>query len=188
MHGTKIKRKLVSKAEKIRAYLRYLRDKSYYFCEFEYKMAKKKANNKIINPIDKDKITETPHSLPYAHNIGSAVIRPVDKKGVIGSSLAAVEEQAEMQLNEIREQLELLLKQAKNIKERVAFSQQVYEADINFVPVIGEVYHMYEKTDGSYIISLVAPWEWRKIPFKSFTGSIKLLADRTWYPVNNSRK
>jgi len=140
------------------------------------------------NPIDKDKVTETPHTLRYPHTIGSAIITPVDKKGVKGSSLATVEEQAEMQLNEIREQLELLLKQAKNIKERVSFSQQVYEADINFVPVIGEVYHMYEKQDGAYIISLVAPWEWRKIPYVRFVGSIKLLADRTWYPVSKVKR
>ncbi len=151
-------------------------------------MVKKKSSSKNDNPIDKDKITETPHTLPYAHTVGSAVIRPIDKKGIIGSSLATVEEQAEMQLNEIREQLELLLKQAKNIKERVAFSQQVYEADINFVPVVGEIYHMYEKQDGFYIISMVAPYEWKNIPYKSFVGSIKLLADRTWYPVGGKKK
>jgi len=146
----------------------------------------KKKNPTITrNPIDKDKVAENPNTLPYAHTIGGAVIRPIDKKGIVGSSLAAVEEQAEMQLNQVREQLELLLKRAKHIKERVTFSQQVYEADINFVPVVGETYHMYEKSDSSYILSLVAPWEWKKIPFKNFVGSVKLLADRTWYPVNN---
>lgn len=150
-------------------------------------MAKKKDTKLIHNPIDKDKITENPHTLPYAHTVGGAVIRPIDKKGMVGSSLAAVEEQAEMQLNQVREQIELLLKRAYEIKERVAFSQRVYEADINFVPVVGSVYHMYEKNDGSYILSLVAPWEWRKIPFKAYTGSVKLLADRTWYPVNDKK-
>lgn len=151
-------------------------------------MPKKKNSTIRHNPIDKDKVTENPHTLPYAHTVGSAVIKPVDKKGMVGSSLAAVEEQAEMQLNQVREQLETLLKRAKEIKDRVAFSQQVYEADINFVPVVGETYHMYEKFDGNYIMSLVAPWEWKKIPYKSFTGSVQLLADRTWYPVNGKRK
>lgn len=151
-------------------------------------MAKKRTSFKIQNPIGRDKTTAAPHALPYPHTIGSAVISPIDKKGVIGSSLATVEEQAEMQLNEIREQLELLLKQAKHIKERVAFSQQVYEADIHFVPVVGQTYHMYEKHDGSFLISMIAPWEWKKIPYKSFTGSIRLLADRTWLPVNNKKK
>ena len=150
-------------------------------------MAKKKSGKILRNPIDVDKVAMNPHSLPYAHTVGSAVIKPIDKKGMVGSSLAAVEEQAEMQLNQVREQLEMLLKRAKNIKERVAFSQQVYDADINFVPVVGEVYHMYEKKDGSYLISLVAPWEWRKIPYKAFTGSVKLLADRTWYPVQDKK-
>ena len=152
------------------------------------RVAKKAGIKKSHNPIDKDKVTNNPHTLPYPHTIGSAVIAPIDKKGMIGSSLAAVEEQAEMQLNQIREQLELLLRQARHIKERVTFSQRIYEADINFVPVVGETYHMYEKNDGSHIISMVAPWEWgRSLPFKEFTGSIKLLADRTWYPVQGRK-
>ena len=37
-------------------------------------------DEKMKNPIDEDKITDIPHLLPYAHSIGSAIIKPVDKK------------------------------------------------------------------------------------------------------------
>ncbi len=148
-------------------------------------MAKKNPAKKVVNPIDKDKVAVNPHTLPYPHTVGSAVIAPIDKKGLKGTSLATMEEQAEMQLNQIREQLELLLKQAKNIKERVAFSQQVYEADLNFVPVVGETYYLYERKDNTHVISMIGPWEWRgNMPYKKFLGAVKLLADRTWYPAN----
>ncbi|GIV33811.1 MAG: hypothetical protein KatS3mg031_1346 [Chitinophagales bacterium] len=148
------------------------------------KTSGKKKKKEFRNPIDKDKVAVNPHTLPYPHTIGSSVIAPIDKKGLKGSSLATVEEQAEMQLNQIRQQVELLIRQANHIKEKVAFAQRVYEADINFIPVPGEIYYMYERNEGGYVISMVAPWEWKKkIPFKAFVGAVKLMADRTWYPV-----
>ncbi len=153
------------------------------------KPSKKKKSEEFKNPIDKDKVALNPHTMPYPHTVGSSVIAPIDKKGLKGSSLATVEEQAEMQLNQIREQVELLLRQANRIKEKVAFSQRVYEADINFVPVPGEIYHMYERADSSFVISMIGPWEWgKKIPYKSYTGSVKLMADRTWYPISEKEK
>ena len=31
------------------------------------------------NPIDKDKVAENPHLLPYSHTVGGVVIRPMDR-------------------------------------------------------------------------------------------------------------
>jgi hypothetical protein len=44
------------------------------------------------------------------------------------------------------------------------------------------VYHVYEKTDGSHVLSLVAPSEWGggSGPFAGFIATVKLLADHTW--------
>ena len=39
----------------------------------------KKKKQRTINPIDKDKIADAPHLLPYAHSVGSAIIKPIDK-------------------------------------------------------------------------------------------------------------
>ena len=36
-------------------------------------------SDKKINPIDKDKIAKDPHLLPYAHTVGGAIIKPIDK-------------------------------------------------------------------------------------------------------------
>ena len=51
------------------------------------------SNKEFINPIDKDKITENPHSLEYAHHAGSALIKPEDQGKIKGRALSAMEHQ-----------------------------------------------------------------------------------------------
>lgn len=138
----------------------------------------------FINPIDKDKITENPGLLPYAHTVGGAVIKPT-KEGVIKSkALAAMEEQTDMQLDQIRKQIDLLALQAQEIVKRKELSYQIYQAKMSFHPLIGHVYYLYEKEDETYLLSMIAPDEWKKqIPFKAFISKVKLLADHTWQQV-----
>lgn len=119
--------------------------------------------------------------LPYASGVGSAVIRPT-KEGVIRhQALTAMDEQTDMQLNQIREQIELLARQAQQIVRRKELSMKFYEAKLNFKPVIGHVYHLYQNHDNSFLLSMVGPKEWGGAgPFKDFIASAKLLADHTW--------
>ncbi len=135
----------------------------------------------FINPIDKDKIAENPGLLPYAHTVGSVAIKPLDKGRIKGNAMAAMVEQTNMDLNQIREQIELLARQAKAIQDRVEVSKLIYDADTNFEPIIGKIYHLYERKNGSRVLSMVAPQEWgRRLPFKHYRATVKLLADHTW--------
>ena len=121
--------------------------------------------------------------LPYASSVGSVAIRPT-KEGVIKhKALTAMEEQTNMQLDQIRQQIELLARQAQEIRKRKELSMMIYEAKLNFKPQIGQVYHLYEKNDGTHILSLVAPSEWGSGPFKQFISSVQLLADHTWKEI-----
>ncbi len=139
-----------------------------------------KEDKEFINPIDKDKITETPSLLPYAHNVGSAVIKPIDKGRTKGLAVAAMHEQSNMQLDQIRKQVELLMEQAQSIHDRVEISEAIYLADMNFEPLIGRFYHLYERKNGERVLSMIAPDEWgRSQPFQ-FIATVKLLSDRTW--------
>lgn len=123
--------------------------------------------------------------LPYASSIGGVVIRPT-KEGVIRhQALQAMEEQTNMQLDQIKEQIELLARQAQEIVKRKELSLMIYDAKLNFRPVIGHVYHLYQKQDDTYILSMVSPKEWGGTgPFKAFISSAKLLADHTWTEVS----
>lgn len=133
-----------------------------------------------VNPIDPDKITETPHILPYAHTVGGVEIKPIDKGRVKGRAVSSMYEQTDMQLDQIRKQIELLADQARKIQSRVQVSEKIYQANINFEPLVGFTYHLYRKSDGTYVLSMVAPGEWGTHPPYDFVATVKLLADHTW--------
>lgn len=133
------------------------------------------------NPIDKDKTTDSPGTLPYAHHVGSVSIKPADKGRIKGRALAAMYEQTETQLDQIKEQMKLLVDQADKLKERVEVSERIYQADMGFEPVVGKTYYLYERANGRYVVSLVGPDQWgRTSPFRAFLGGVRLLADHTW--------
>lgn len=119
--------------------------------------------------------------LPYASSVSGAVIKPTEEGMIKHKALTAMEEQTNMQLDQIRKQIELLAVQAHAIQKRKELSLMIYEATLKFKPNIGQVYHLYEKHNGEYMLSLVSPDEWGGAgPFKEFISSVKLLADHTW--------
>ncbi len=135
----------------------------------------------FTNPIDKDKTTETPATLPYAHHVGSAIIKPEDKGRIKGRAMAAMVEQTNAQMQQIYEQMQLLAAQAKKLEQRVLVSEKIYNAEINFEPVIGHTYYLYRRKNGKQVLSMVAPENWGKtLPFEAFEAKVKLLADHTW--------
>jgi hypothetical protein len=122
--------------------------------------------------------------LPYASSLGSVAIRPTNEGVIKYKALAAMEEQTQMHLDQIREQIELLARQAQEIRKRKELSLMIYESRLSFQPQIGHTYHLYEKKDGTHLLSLVAPNEWGGAgPFKAFVSSVKLLADHTWVEI-----
>lgn len=134
----------------------------------------------FINPIHKDKITETPNLLPYAHTVGGAIIKPIDQGKIKGLAMQAMYEQTEIQLLQIKKQVELLISQAQEIHDRIRISESIYNAECRFIPKIGEIYYLYIKKDSGKTLSLIGPNEWGKTAPLTFEASIKLLADHTW--------
>ena len=119
--------------------------------------------------------------LPYSASVSGAVIRPTKEGMIKHKALTAMEEQTNMQLEQIRKQIELLALQAQEIQKRKDLSLMIYEAKLAFKPQIGQTYFLYERNDGSHLLSLVAPKEWGKSgPFKKFLAAVQLLADHTW--------
>lgn len=122
--------------------------------------------------------------LPYSASVSGALIKPNEEGVIRHHALTAMEEQTNMQLTQIRQQIELLAIQAKEIQQRKELSMIIYDAKLSFNPVIGQTYYLYEKEDGAHLVSMVGPKEWRiKIPYKSFVAAVKLLADHTWKEV-----
>lgn len=134
----------------------------------------------FVNPIDKDKVAENPRLLPYPHHVGGIVIKPEDTGKIKSRALTAMREQTNIQMNQIQKQVELLMQQANDLKERVEISEKIYLADLSFEPIIGQTYHLYLK-EGVYKLLLIGPEDWGKLPKTlEYVGTVKMLGDHTW--------
>jgi len=121
--------------------------------------------------------------LPYSTSVSGAVIKPTEEGVIRHKALTAMEEQTNMQLDQIRKQVELLAIQAQEIQMRKELSLIIYNAKLNFSPVIGNTYYLYESQDGSHFVSMISPKEWGRGPFKTVVASVKLLSDHTWVEI-----
>lgn len=146
-------------------------------------MADKKP---FVNPIDEDKVTDKPGLLEYAHTVGSAIIKPEDKGKLKGRALSAMYEQTDQQLAQIKQQIELLADQVREIEKRKEISEKIYESKIGFQPVIGHTYYLYQKESGDYQVSMLGEQDWgRSKPNWEFISTVKLLGDHTWQILDN---
>lgn len=136
----------------------------------------------FVNPIDPDKVAQNPGLLPYAHTVGGAQIKPIDKGRVKGNALEAMAQQTDMQMAQLYQQMELLAAQAEKIQARKRISERIYTADVSFKPLIGHAYHLYERASGKAVLSLIGPQEWGRkgCPFAQYVATVRLLADHTW--------
>lgn len=149
----------------------------------------KKEERRTFNPIDKDKITESPHNLPYAHNVGSAIIFPDDKDRIKSNAMAAMVEQTNMQMKQIYDQMELLVNQANDLKKRVEISEEIYTAEMGFKPLTGHTYHLYEKEDGTKVLSMIGPKQWSQgNKYKKFIATARLMGDHSWQIIEKGEE
>lgn len=144
-------------------------------------MPKKIDVSKIDLEKEKDKITDLPGLIGYAHNVGSAIVKPEDKGRIKGNAIAAMHDQTDRQFRQIYEQMETLVEQAKYLKKRVEISERIYQAQMGFQPVINKVYFLYQRKTGQDVLSMVGPEEWgRSFPYEMLIAEVRLLADHTW--------
>lgn len=144
-------------------------------------MEENKENKEFVNPIDPDKITERPDILPYGHTVGAPSIKPEDKGKIKSKALSAMQEQTDLQLRQIKEQIDLLAKQAKAIQDRVEVSNKIYEAKMGFEPLISHTYHLYKNDKEEHKLLMIAPNEWNfEKKQLDFVATVRMLADHTW--------
>jgi hypothetical protein len=128
-----------------------------------------------------EKIAQNPGLMEYSHTVGGVAIRPEDMGKVKGRSILAMRQQTDIQMAQLYKQMQLLADQANLIRQRVEVSERIYGAKMSFEPLIGQTYFLYERTDGTDTLSMIAPSEWGKSkPFSRFVATVHLLADHTW--------
>ncbi|PHI21699.1 hypothetical protein CEQ90_01985 [Lewinellaceae bacterium SD302] len=143
-----------------------------------------------VNPIDGDKIADKAHLLTYGVERGAVSIKAVDEGKIKGLALNSMYEQTDMQLDQIKAQIELLARQANEIQNRMTISEEIYKAEMNIDPIVGRIYYLYRRPakDGEKaprgttkpVLSLVSPKEWGPSPPYHYIATVKLLGDHTW--------
>jgi len=137
-------------------------------------MSERKVDISLIDlDKEKDKITDLPGLIEYAHHAGSAIIKPEDKGRIKGNAVASMHDQTDRQFRQLYEQMQTLIEQAS----------------VPFQPVVGTIYFLFKKKDGSDVLSLVGPEEWGKsFPYESFEAEVRLLSDHTWEIVKTTNQ
>ena len=146
----------------------------------------KKSGKEIdVDQIDldlmKERTTDLPGLIEYAHSVGGFSIIPTEDGMIKNKAINAMQEQTEQQVKQIYEQMQLLAKQVQDIQKRADVSLQIYQAEIKFTPTIGQSYYLYETENAKKYLSMISPDEWgKRSDEKKFIAKVKLLSDHTW--------
>ncbi len=109
--------------------------------------------------------------LPYPVSTLSPPIIPNDLTSFKSRGISQVERELKQKLEEIRETYLRTI-------DHFNWNKLVYEADIGFEPIVGEVYHLYE-VRGRRMLSMISPDEWRE----KHLATVRLNVDRQWKMV-----
>ena len=120
-----------------------------------------------------DNVADKPGLLPYASNVSAPSIKPVDLTTFKKNGLDKVNKVFDRRYKEIVEQ-------AETLQKSFLITQTVYESKYKFEPIIGEIYHLYEDSDGGYSLSIISPSEWNK----PHVYSVVLNSDMTWTKID----
>ena len=99
-------------------------------------------------------------------------------------SLTMMEYQANKQIDLLKRQAELLMKQVKEIQDRVELAHLVAQAKYNFKPVLMKEYYLYKHNENDYTLCLISPEAWGDgCPYGACTAQVRQLGDSTWEEV-----
>jgi hypothetical protein len=137
-----------------------------------------KEENELLN---EDGSYIGPSSLsPMPLSVGSPIIRPEDKNQIKTNAVEAMHHYASQEMAMLKKQADLIMEQVRDIEKRLQVSEKIYQSDMRFTPVIGQIYHVYENDD-HYKLSLIGPNEWgRSKTIGKHLASVKLLGDHSW--------
>ena len=125
---------------------------------------KNKYPDNIVYDYELDKFDAKIKSYPTS--VGAPGFEPIK---VDKSSSVTANHYFDSRLNELKEEY-------KKLVEEYNWTRLVYESDYSFQPIVGHIYHLYEKKDKTLWLSLIGPNEWSQ----PYIGSFKLQTDGKW--------
>jgi hypothetical protein len=120
-----------------------------------------------------DKVELKPNLLSYPHHVGAP--------NIIATDLTPFKRNGTDKANKIfNRKYEELVKEAETLQKSFLITQEVYDSKYKFEPIIGEIYHMYEDSDGGKSLSIIEPTQWNK----KYLYSVILNSDMTWTKID----
>jgi len=116
------------------------------------------------------------YALPYGSNLSAPVIKPDHSLG--GWKSSAVHSANK----HYEERFDKIKKELKALSEEVGWNEIIFNSEMRMKPVIGNIYHLYQKDNQKYFMSLFAPNEctWGE----QHKGSFRLNYDNRWEKIN----
>ena len=112
--------------------------------------------------------------LPYPASRLAPRIVPQDLTNFKTRGISRVERELQQELVDLREKYLAVI-------DAFNWNKLIYESQLSFEPVCGEVYHLYEINE-RHVLSMVGPKEWKK----RWLGSFRLSADGRWLPIETA--
>jgi len=106
--------------------------------------------------------------MPYPVSTLSPPIVPNDLSSFKSRGISEVQRDLQQKLRELREEYLRAI-------DHFNWNKLVYEASIQFEPVVGQTYHLYAMSRGN-VLSMIAPHEW---PMRHL-ATVRLNVDRQW--------
>ena len=125
---------------------------------------------------DENSQTYNARLLPYGTNVGAPSITANNlsiwkNRGITGFN------------HVLKSKIELIKSEYELLLEEYAVNELLYNTHCDFEPIIGEVYHLYEKENrDEHFLSLIPPHTWKR----KHLGSFKLNSDKVWSKVTTS--
>lgn len=112
--------------------------------------------------------------MPYPVSTLSPPIVPNDLTSFKSRGISEVERELRQKLIEIRESYLQAI-------DHFNWNKLAYEARIQFEPVVGETYHLYDTRSGR-LLSMIGPDQWHQ----RHLASLRLNVDRQWQVVETT--
>jgi hypothetical protein len=109
------------------------------------------------------------HLLHYPSHIGSPKIERENISPFIKKTTSKFEKFYDKRAEELRKEIE-------DFTRKCEINNMVISSSINFEPIVGEIYYLYEKLNGNMFLSMISPQEWKQ----KFVCSVELNSDGLW--------
>ncbi len=114
-----------------------------------------------------------PRELTYGSNLGAPAIKIENVAGWRLSNVQKVN-------NEFQARYDELMAQARKLKEEYEWNDTIYSrVEYNFQPIVGQVYHLYARQNGTLMLSIIEPQSWKM----EYIGSFRLESNNKWTKI-----